>query len=147
MEVRKAKKYEIRKISRLMLEEFSKPPFNEDARMKNVIESLMFYFSTGTVLVALDGNKIVGTAVFLIELWWEGPVVLLEDLAVRNDYKKKGVGKFLMEHVEDIGCKCGAVMVCFSTHKKSSAVRFYSKHGYRIERDTVFMRKNLSSSR
>jgi GNAT superfamily N-acetyltransferase len=114
--------------------------------MKNVIESLKFYFSTGTVLVALDGNKIVGTAVFLIELWREGPVVLLEDIAVRNDYKKKGVGKFLMEHVEDIGCKCGAVMVCFSTHKNpllSGSIQ--SK--VIVLRDTVFMRKNLSSSR
>lgn len=143
MRIRKATKKDIREIAKLMLEEFSKPPFNERTTISSVIKSLNFYFKVGKAFVAIEDKKIVGIVVFKVEQWWDGPVILIEDLAVKEDFKKHGIGKKLTDTVESHGKKIKAKAVSFATNSKSSAVKFYTKHGYIIEKNRVFMRKKL----
>ena len=130
-------------IAKLMLEEFSKPPFNEKTTIKSVIKSLNFYFKIGKIFVAIEDKKIVGIVVFKLEQWWEGSVILIEDLAVKEDFKKQEIGKKLTDDVENYGKKMRVKSVSFATNKKSSAVKFYTKQGYKIEKNRIFMRKNL----
>ena len=131
MTIRKATKNDVEEIAKLMLEEFSKPPFNEKTTINSVIKSLNFYFKIGKVFVAMEDKKIVGIVVFKVEQWWEGPVILIEDLAVKEDFKKQGTGKSLTDAVESYGKKIRAKAVSFATNSKSSAVEFYIKHGYK----------------
>ena len=81
--------------------------------------------------------------VFKVEQWWEGPVILVEDLAVKEDLKKQGIGKKLTDEVEKYGKKIKASAVSFATNSKSSAVKFYIKQGYKKEKNKIFMRKKL----
>ncbi|HDL02469.1 MAG TPA: hypothetical protein ENH20_01395 [Candidatus Pacearchaeota archaeon] len=64
MRIRKVKKSELRNLSKLMLEEFSKPPFNEDVSLDSVFESLMFYYKNAEIYVVDDDGiscaKVVG---------------------------------------------------------------------------------------
>jgi len=143
MTIRKATKNDVEEIAKLMLEEFSKPPFNEKTTINSVIKSLNFYFKIGKVFVAMEDKKIVGIVVFKVEQWWEGPVILIEDLAVKEDFKKQGTGKSLTDAVESYGKKIRAKAVSFATNSKSSAVKFYIKHGYKKEKNRIFMRKKF----
>ncbi len=143
MRIRKATKKDIREIAKLMIEEFSKPPFKEKSTINSVIKSLNFYFRIGKAFVAIEDKKIVGILVFKVEQWWEGPVILIEDLAVKEDFKKQGIGKKLTDNVEKYGKKIRASSASFATNSKSSAVKFYSKQGYKKEKNRTFMRKNL----
>ncbi len=141
--IKHAKKKDITGIAKLMLEEFSKPPFKEKNTINSVIKSLNFYFKIGKAFIAIDNNKIIGVVVFKVEQWWEGPIVIIEDLAVKEDFKKQGIGKNLIDNVEHYAKKIKAKTVSFTTHKKSSAVKFYTKQGYKIEKNTLFMRKKV----
>lgn len=143
MKIKKAIKKDIREIAKLMLEEFSKPPFKEKTTINSVIKSLNFYLKIGKAYVAVVNKKIVGVIVFKVEQWWEGSVILIEDLAVKDNFKKQGVGKSLTDKVEDYGRKIKAKAIRFNTHKESSAVNFYKKHGYKINKNTLFMSKNI----
>ncbi len=143
MGIRKATKKDIMEIAKLMIWEFSKPPFKEKTTINSVIKSLNFYFKIGKAFVAVEDNKIVGIVVFKVEQWWEGSVILIEDLAVKEDFKKQGIGKKLTDEVEKYGKKKKANLVSFATNSKSSAVKFYTKQGYKKERNRIFMRKNL----
>ena len=143
MTVRKATKKDIREIAKLMIEEFSKPPFKEKTTINSVIKSLNFYFKIGKAFVAVVDKKIVGIVVFKVEQWWEGPVILIEDLAVKEDFKKQRIGKKLTDKVEEYAKEIKAKAVSFTTHKKSSAVKFYMKQRYKIKKNTLFMRKKI----
>jgi len=99
MKVRRAVKKDSREIANLMREEFTKPPFNEKTTSKAVLKSLHFYFKIGKIYVAIKNNKIMGVIVFKIEQYWEGPVIIVEDLAVKENFKKQGIGKHLMDEV------------------------------------------------
>ncbi len=143
MGIRKATKKDIREIAKLMILEFSKFPFKEKTTINSVIKSLNFYFKIGKAFVAVEDNKIVGIVVFKVEQWWEGPVILIEDLAVKDDFKKQGIGKKLIYKVEKYGKKIKANLISFTTNSKSSAIKFYTKQGYKKEKNRIFMRKNL----
>lgn len=143
MKIRKATKKDIKEIAKLMLEEFSKPPFKEKTTIDSVIKSLIFYFKIGRAFIATKNKKIVGIVIFKIEQWWEGPVILIEDLAVKENFKKQGIGKILINEVEDYAKKIKSKTISFVTHKKSYAVKFYIKQGYKIEKNTLFMRKKI----
>lgn len=143
MRIKKATKKDIKEIAKLMIEEFSKPPFKEKTIINSVIKSLNFYFKIGKAFVAIENKEIVGVVVLKVEQWWEGPVILIEDLAVKEDFKKQGIGKKLTDEVEKYGKKIKASAVSFATHSKSSAVKFYTKQGYKKEKNKIFMRKNI----
>jgi len=140
--IRKANSKDIREIAKLMLEEFKKPPFNESASLNAVFKSLKFYFKIGKVYVAIE-NGIIGVVAFKVEQYWEGPVIIIEDLAVKDKFKKQNIGKILMNNIENYAKKNKIKIIRFKTNKKSSAVKFYQKYGYKIRKDVVSMEKKF----
>ncbi|MEK6873077.1 MAG: GNAT family N-acetyltransferase [Nanoarchaeota archaeon] len=123
----KATRRNIKEIGKLMLDEFLKLPFNERVSFNSVIKSINFYSKIGKVYITLDKNEIIGIVIFKIEKYWEGLVIIIEDLAVKDEYKKQGVAKSLMDSVEDFAIKNKITAIYFSTNKKSSSVKFFQR--------------------
>ena len=143
MKIRRATKKDFKEIANLMNEEFSKPPFNERSSLKNILKSIRFFYKIGNTNLAVENKKIVGVIVFKQEQYWEGPAILIEDLVVRKDFQKKGVGKLLMNDLEKYAKKKKINAIYFLTHKKSSAIIFYKKLGYKNRPNVVFFKKVL----
>ncbi len=139
VEIRKANKYDLKKISNKMLSEFSKSPFNEKHSLKEVMKSLKFYFRIGEIFLIKKEEKILGGIVFKIEEWWEGKVLIIEDLF--GDSEK--INMELLNFVEEYAEKKSYEKICFSTNKKSKGIKNYKKKGYKLEKNTIFMFKNL----
>lgn len=143
MKIRKATKKDLKDIVKIMLEEFSKLPFNEKASFSSAIKSLRFYFKFGNIYVALINKIIVGIIVFKVEQYWEGKVLIIEDLAVKEGFKEQDVGRNLMNFIEDYVQKENIVRILFTTNKKSKAINFYKKLGYKDEKNRINMTKKI----
>ena len=143
MKIKNATRRNRKEIARLMLDEFSRPPYNEKTKLNAVLKSLDFYFSIGTVFVSIVDRNIVGVIVFKVEQYWEGPVILVEDLAVQERYEKKGITRSLMYELEEYANKNKMGSIYFNTNKKSVIVKFYKKLGYSIRKDIISMEKKL----
>ncbi len=143
MKIRKAKRKELKDIGKLMLNEFSKPPFNEKASMKDVTKSLEFYFKKAEIYVAVEVDKITGVLVFQTERWWEGPVVIIQDLAVKQEFQNKEIGKQLIQFLEKYSKNKKIKKINFETNRKSKAIDFYKKLGYKINKDRISMEKEI----
>ncbi len=141
--IRKATRKDLKHIAKLMLSEFSKRPFNETVSLKAALKSLEFYLKIGKAHIAVIDNAIVGAVVFKIEQYWEGPVLIAEDLAVKQEFKKQGVGKQLIDSIEKYAKKNKIKSIQFLTNSKSDAVKFYKKQGYSISKNAVLMSKKL----
>ncbi len=144
MKIEKADKRKIKEIAKLMLEEFKKPPFNEKVSLNAVLKSLTFYFKIGNIYVALEKDKTIGVLVFKIEQYWEGAVLIIEDLAVKEEFKRKGVGKMLMNYVEVYAKRNRLKRIIFKTNKKAPAIKFYEKIGYKARKDIVDFEKKIN---
>ena len=143
MKIQKATKKDLKETGELMIKEFSKSPFNEKAKLKDVLKSLEFYFKIGEIYIVTDKKEIAGVLVFKIEQYWEGNVLIIEDLAVSDKFKKQGVGKSLMNFAEDYAKERGIKRILFSTNQKSPSVDFYKKIGYKISKDRIEMSKKI----
>ena len=142
MKIRKATKKDLQEIGKLMKEEFSKPPFKEKDPINSVLKSLNFYYKIGEIYIAKE-KEIVGVIVFKIEQHWEGKVIIIEDLAVKKEYQKRGVGKDLMKFVGEYAKNKKIKSILFTTHKESKAMKFYRSLGYKIEKNRINMSKKL----
>ena len=141
MRIRKATKKDLKEIGLLMKIKFNEPPFNEKTSISAVLKSLNFYYKIGKIFIVEIENKIVGVIVFKIEQFWEGPVIIIEDLAVLE--KSKDLVKMLINYVESYGKKKSVKHIEFLTNKKSPAVKFYEKYGYKINKNRIYMNKKL----
>jgi len=143
MKIRKATKKDLKEIGKLMLEEFSKQPFNEKNKLDDVLKSLNFYFKIGKIYIAVNEEEIIGVLIFKIEQYWEGKVLIIEDLAVREDFKNQGVGKSLMEFILGFAKNKNIKRILFETNKKSPSVNFYKKIGYSKYKNRISMGKKI----
>jgi len=139
----KAKKADLKEIARLMKTELAKPPFNERDKLESIIKSLKFYFKLGKIYIAKEKNEIIGVIVFKKEQFWEGGVIIIEDLVIKNEFRGKGIGKNLLDYVKDSAKKEKIKSILFTTNRKSGAIEFYKKLGYKIEKDKIYMRMDL----
>ena len=143
MKIRKGTKNDLKKIANIMRTEFAKPPFKYKAPLNSVLKSLRFYFKIGEIYVASINQKIIGVIIFKEEQFWDGRVILIEDLAIDEKFKKQGIGKGLMNYVETYAKKRKAKFIGLITNKKSKAVKFYKKFGYKMKKDRIIMEKKI----
>ncbi|HIH55512.1 GNAT family N-acetyltransferase [Candidatus Woesearchaeota archaeon] len=143
MIIRRLKKSEIKPVAALMLTEFKKPPYNEQSDIKSVVKSLKFYCTIGKIYVAICEKRAVGALIFKIERYWEGDVIIIEDLVVKEEYKKRGIGKNLMKKVEAYAKRHKLKKILLKTNKKSSALNFYCKMNYKIMKELIGFEKKI----
>ncbi|MBS3152399.1 GNAT family N-acetyltransferase [Candidatus Woesearchaeota archaeon] len=134
MKIVKATRKNIKEIAEILFEEFKKPPFNEKVSFNAVLKSLDFYFKIGNVYTAINESEIAGVVIFKIEQYWEGQVIIIEDLAVKEIFKNYNVNKILINKVESYAKNKHIRSIYFSTNKKSSALKIYKKQGYKLEK-------------
>ena len=86
------------------------------------------------LLVAKENNKIIGTALGIV--CYSIPVsampfMIIEDVVVKKEYRKKGVGKKLFEKLDKIANENNcAYSFLVSGEKRKGAHKFYLKQGY-----------------
>lgn len=81
---------------------------------------LLEFAQNGDVYVAVEQSKIVGTAALAQDR--------VRNVFVRIEHHKRGIGKILMQHIEDIARQQGKVRLALRA--SVSAVVFYQKLGY-----------------
>lgn len=143
MKIKKAIKKNLREIGLLMKKGFSKPPFNEKVSSKSVLKSLHFYYKKGEIYFIEKDNEIIGAVIFQIEQWWEGKVLIIQDLVVNNRYQGQNIENYLMKFVEKYATNKKIKRIYFETNKKSPTIKFYKKLGYNINKDRISMSKKI----
>ncbi|OHD15276.1 MAG: GNAT family N-acetyltransferase [Spirochaetes bacterium GWC1_27_15] len=85
-------------------------------------------------LSAVDNNILAGSVMGIIceELYGEcKPFMILEDLIVDIDYRRKGIGKLLIEEIEKYAKEANCTQILFVTENmRKDACDFYASMGF-----------------
>lgn len=144
MIIRQATKKDLRDIAEIFRIERSKPPYNRKRTLKKVLGIIKDDFRSSDVYVAIIDNKIIGFTVvqkdsgIKTKLW-------INELWILKEYQGMGLGKEIMNKIEKIYKKKGIKEFELAADtRKGGASGFYSKRGYRIDKDTIFMKKRIN---
>jgi ribosomal protein S18 acetylase RimI-like enzyme len=87
-------------------------------------------------LIALDGEKTVAYALFYMNFAsFRGQTgVYLEDIYIREDYRRCGLGEMMLKQIARRGKENGALRMDFQVLDwNTPAVEFYKKHGAKMD--------------
>ena len=79
------------------------------------------------LIAAFEEDKMLGCCMLVRE---SNNIILLRQMAVRNQLQGKGIGRSLMEFAENIARDIGYREIAM--HARSTAAGFYEKMGYRV---------------
>lgn len=90
--------------------------------------------ATGDVLALLVGNPAVGVGLVTLRpnVWYAGPVALLDELYVVPGRRGRGLGSALLGATEQVVRERGGELLEINVDGDDTAARrFYERHGYR----------------
>ena len=90
--------------------------------------------TTSTATSALlAGEPVVGFALVTLRtnVWFDGPVALLDELYVRPDLRDRGIGSAVVERLLADSVAAGVAMVEINVDEGDvDTLRFYERHGF-----------------
>jgi GNAT superfamily N-acetyltransferase len=87
----------------------------------------------GDVIAFLAGDPSVAVALLTLRpnVWYDGPVVLVDELYVAPEARGRGIGSALLAAVESLTCERGGQLIEIAVDgADTDAHRFYERHGY-----------------
>jgi ribosomal protein S18 acetylase RimI-like enzyme len=86
----------------------------------------------GNSLGAYDGEKLVGVLIAEPRSW--NNTLWIENIAVSESYRRKGIGSLLMKSIEKIARERGNRVIALETQNTNlPAITFYRKNGFEID--------------
>lgn len=139
IKTRKATKKDLNRVAEIWKKEYSKKPYNEKWKIKDILAKIKNYLKESKIYVATLDKKIVGFIIFKRIIWDDGKHLFIDEVVVSK--KLQGIGKALMSKAEKEGKGC--VLVELWTYKEAEACNFYKKLGYKEIKDGVMMHKKI----
>jgi ribosomal protein S18 acetylase RimI-like enzyme len=141
--IRKAAEKDLDEIALIMKKEFSKAPYHENWTKESATKTINTYAELGDILVAESDKKIIGFIISREESYNSGSQITIEELVISKELQGMGIGKKLVNEVEEHAKKKNIKFIHLSTNKKAPAYGFYKHLGYIPNEQTVFLRKEL----
>ena len=145
IKIKNAEKKDFNAIANLIKVEYLKH-YNEKWDDENALKTLEYYNKIGKIFVADLEDKVIGVVIIREEYYNDGKSLMVEELVVNGELQKKGIGKQLMQFVEDY-CKENKIgFIWLITSKTAPAFEFYKKIGYIHKEKTVYFSKEIKDS-
>jgi len=145
MEIRKVKETELNELLGLLKAkaEFDGCPESLRATEENLREALFSARPSAHALVAVENDTLVGMATYfsIFSTFIVKPGLWLDDLYVYENYRGRGIGKALIEHLCKIAdeSECGRVDWLVSKHNERGQ-KFYESIGATISEKARLVR-------
>ena len=143
VKIRKATEKDIKTCAEIFRTESAKPPYNKKRTAKKALDGIKDDFKSNDFYVAIVENKIIGFTMVKIDsgikeqLW-------INELWILKEYQGQGIGKKIMEGVENLYKKKGIkILKLVADTRKNGAYGFYDRLKYKVDTSMVFMEKKI----
>jgi aminoglycoside 6'-N-acetyltransferase I len=75
--------------------------------------------------------------------WYGGSSFNLQEMCVKTEFQRCGLGTRLLRHLEQVLTERGVTSLYLLTMRDSQAEAFYTKNGFRVSRRKVVMTRQL----
>ena len=148
MNIRKIIDSDLDECSKIYLDVFSNPPWNEKWNLEIIgLRLSHFYGSKGFIgLLAESEGSVLGFVLGNTEPFYFGQVLYLREMCVQQNQQRKGIGARLYCALEPILIENKVASVYLTTRTNTPASQFYHDLGFSIEKQMGFFTKELNSN-
>ena len=100
--IHKARRKDYKKLAKIYSEEFSKPPYKEDWTQKKAIKKLKQMSHYCDIYDIKKEKESIGFIVINPNFWFPGKIIFEEEMAIKQEYQSKGIGKEIVTKVHRI---------------------------------------------
>lgn len=145
MEFRIMENYDIPEVTKVFINAYSDPPWNENWNYEKAFNRIKEVFDTknSICLVCLYQQKIVGAIQCLLIPWTMGYQLDVRDFFVNNKFQNMSIGTRLLEFLPNVLPKDEPVEIVLSTKKNIKLINFYEKNGFSINDDFIFYSRTV----
>jgi predicted N-acetyltransferase YhbS len=123
IKIRKVKKSDFKTCAQIIFEEFNKQ--NEGFTRKTAYNRVKNSYHPKFCLCAIFDNAIIGLIMGVPLYYAKGKYIWIDELVVKEDFQRKGIGKQLMKELEKISKKNKVNVITLNTKKMN--LSFYTK--------------------
>lgn len=123
--------------------EFSKPPYNEKWTVKKARDKMDFfskYYDSYTIKI---DDEIAGFIVINPKFMCPGEVAFGEEMAIKEEYKRKGVGTYTLNKIFNIYKKKGFKVYMGIVNKNSNSFELHKKVNAKESKSDIVVIKKL----
>ncbi len=140
--IKKTYFWEYNQIAGIYSEAFSKE-YKECWTIKKAKNKLKLFSKYCDIYSIFYDKTIVGVMVINPNQFLPGTVVCLEEIAIKKEFRNKGIGKFCLKWIEKEYSKRGFKLIMFLSLKDSKAFGFYKKQKYKLSKNQFIYEKEL----
>ncbi|KHO47845.1 MAG: hypothetical protein QJ16_C0006G0019 [archaeon GW2011_AR1] len=149
--IRKTKKEDLKIISKIYRDEFSKPPYNENWTEKKSINKMRFFLKFYDLYSVIFKKQVIGFACINKNFMCPGEVAFWEEFAIKKEFQNGGIGTFVLNEIFKIYKKKGykKFMGIVNLNSKgivnlnSKASKLYKKLNILPSKKNILIEKNL----
>jgi len=141
--LKKSKKSELKVISKLYMDEFSKTPYNEKWTYKKAYERINFYFKYDDLYSIFLDRRLIGFASVNSRFMCLGEVAYGEEMAIVEKFQGRGIGKKVMKQIFEIYKKKGFKKFLCLVNKKGNSIRMFKKLNVTASKLDILLEKKL----
>lgn len=146
MNIKELTTQDIEQIKKIILETFSKEPWNDDWQDQAQFHSYIIDLidNKNSLSLGLYENKdLIGVSLGRIKHWYTGTEYWIDDLAIIPVKQGKGCGSKFIELIEDFIRHRGIVGIVLFSERNIPAYHLYVKKGFSEKPERVFFEKKI----
>lgn len=146
MEVKQIGVAETEQIKSIILETFSKEPWNDDWRDAEQFQAYILDLIDNKNSLSLglyDGDDLLGVSLGRLKHWYAGTEYWIDDLAVLPQFQGRGLGSKFIDLIEQFLQAKGIVGIVLFSEREIPAYYLYKKKDFEEKRERVFFEKRL----
>ncbi len=143
VKIKKAKQKNFRKVSGIYIEAFSEPPYNEKWTSNIGLNKIKLYSKYCDIWEIWYGKKLVGFIIINPNFWFPGKFCLIEDMAIKREFRGKGMGTYILDEITKRYKKKGFKSLLLLANKESRAFKLYQKLGIKENKVDKLLSKEL----
>lgn len=146
MDIKELTSRDIEQIKTVILETFSKEPWNDDWQDQEQFHSYILDLIDNKNSLSLglyENNDLIGVSLGRIKHWYTGTEYWIDDLAILPFKQGKGYGSKFIELIEDFIRHRGIVGIVLFSERDIPAYHLYVKKGFSEKPERVFFEKKI----
>ncbi len=134
-------------VKRVMLEIFTREPWNDtwtDRQLEQYLRELMGN-ANSLAFGLYDGETLIGISLGRVIHWYEGTEYWIDELGLIPERQRQGYGAGFLARIEDCLLKREIAYIVLLTEKSVPAYHFYLKNGFLDKPEQAFFVKSVGA--